>query len=121
MEDSPAAAHYLNAQAPDFIVRRVKARFVYFSTDYVFDGRDGGYRETDLTRPINKYGKSKLAGERNVLAAGAHNVVLRVSGLLLIRMEPATVNSTIPVRLPSCRPTMIGSHRRFTSKMFGRH
>ena len=39
---------------------------VYISTDYVFDGRKGDYREEDEVFPINVYGKSKLAGENAV-------------------------------------------------------
>jgi dTDP-4-dehydrorhamnose reductase len=36
---------------------------IYVSTDYVFDGRRGGYRETDYPSPGNWYGLTKLAGE----------------------------------------------------------
>jgi dTDP-4-dehydrorhamnose reductase len=42
---------------------------VYFSTDYVFDGRkDGPYVESDPPRPLGAYGRTKLAGEREVSA-----------------------------------------------------
>ncbi len=45
-------------------------RLIHISTDYVFDGRQEGsavaYREDDKTNPINIYGKSKLAGEREI-------------------------------------------------------
>ena len=55
------------AEAADF----VGARVVGVSTDYVFDGRGpvGGraYHEWDATAPINEYGRSKLAGERELL------------------------------------------------------
>ncbi|MEU7304868.1 dTDP-4-dehydrorhamnose reductase [Streptomyces sp. NPDC007206] len=47
--------------------RRSRARLVYISSDYVFDGRatpDGGYRENDLPGPVNVYGLTKVAGER---------------------------------------------------------
>ncbi len=39
------------------------ARFVYYSTDYVFDGRDGPYDETSPTRPLSAYGRAKRDAE----------------------------------------------------------
>ncbi len=53
---------------------------VHYSTDYVFDGaKEDFYTEYDIPNPINKYGKSKLSGER-FLAEGADNFLLfRVS------------------------------------------
>ncbi|MBA7541362.1 dTDP-4-dehydrorhamnose reductase [subsurface metagenome] len=45
-------------------------RLIHISTDYVFDGQQGGgavvYSEDDKTNPINIYGKSKLAGEEEI-------------------------------------------------------
>ena len=38
-------------------------KMIYMSTDYVFDGEEGGYTEDSPTNPPNKYGLSKLAGE----------------------------------------------------------
>jgi dTDP-4-dehydrorhamnose reductase len=43
--------------------REVGAFIVYTSTDYVFDGSRGMYREEDATDPVNYYGYSKLQGE----------------------------------------------------------
>jgi dTDP-4-dehydrorhamnose reductase len=40
---------------------------VYFSSDYIFDGRKGPYVERDLANPINVYGRHKLAAEHYVL------------------------------------------------------
>ena len=37
------------------------------STDYVFDGNNPPYRELDEPKPLNKYGESKLCGEKTVL------------------------------------------------------
>jgi dTDP-4-dehydrorhamnose reductase len=39
------------------------ARFVHISTDCVFSGRAGNYRETDVPDPVDLYGRSKLLGE----------------------------------------------------------
>jgi len=40
---------------------------LYISTDYVFDGDNSPYKETDKPTPINEYGKLKLLGEKAVL------------------------------------------------------
>jgi len=55
---------------------------VYFSTDYVFDGKKGEpYIESDTPRPLNIYGKTKLAGERNVKELLKKYYIVRTSWL----------------------------------------
>lgn len=49
--------------------------FVFFSTDLVFDGRRGGYREEDALNPLSVYGETKAVAEGLVLANPAHLVV----------------------------------------------
>ncbi len=45
--------------------KKIKALFIHYSTDYVFDGnKKEGYREDDIPNPINKYGETKLLGEK---------------------------------------------------------
>ena len=53
-------------------------KLVYTSTDLVFDGTRGGYREDDATRPLSAYGRSKLSAEPAVLASPG-GVVARMS------------------------------------------
>ena len=53
------------------------ARFVYFSTDYVFDGRGGPYTEDDPPRPLSVYGQSKYEAEQ-VLAEALGELLLTV-------------------------------------------
>jgi dTDP-4-dehydrorhamnose reductase len=55
--------------------------FIYISTDYVFDGSRGMYREGDVPAPLNYYGLSKLLGEVAVTAILRSSAVVRVSGL----------------------------------------
>ncbi|BFZ15005.1 hypothetical protein BsWGS_18043 [Bradybaena similaris] len=55
----------------------VGAYVLFISTDYVFDGTKPPYKPSDLPCPLNKYGLSKAAGEKVVLASPG-NLVLRV-------------------------------------------
>jgi dTDP-4-dehydrorhamnose reductase len=59
--------------------RLVGARLAHISTDAVFDGERGGYREEDVPRPINAYGRSKLAGEQAVAEANPEALIVRTN------------------------------------------
>jgi dTDP-4-dehydrorhamnose reductase len=62
--------------------RRTGALFVHFSTDYVFDGtKPTPYIEDDEPRPINAYGRSKLAGEIAARDMARDYLILRTSWL----------------------------------------
>lgn len=80
-EKDPELAFKVNAEAASVISDRAGVKVVYYSTDYVFDGNSGEYREDSESAPINVYGRSKLQGEKAVLRNGSGNLVLRVSGL----------------------------------------
>lgn len=55
---------------------------LHYSTDYVFGGSGNApHREDDDTGPVNAYGRSKLAGERAVKAAGGQTLIVRTSWL----------------------------------------
>jgi len=49
---------------------RANAHIFYISADYVFDGKNGMYREEDTPKPISTYGESKLLGETEVRCLG---------------------------------------------------
>ncbi len=75
----------LNGRAVGGLARvceELRAELVHFSTDYVFDGKKGApYVETDAVGPINRYGASKLAGERLAEEGCERTFIFRVSGL----------------------------------------
>lgn len=56
---------------------KINARFIYISTDFVFDGLGGPYRETDEPGPVNYYGSSKLAAEKVVMESNLHWAIVR--------------------------------------------
>ena len=57
--------------------KRSRAYFQYISTDFIFDGFDGPYKEEDHPNPINYYGKSKLQGEALVMQSGLQCSIVR--------------------------------------------
>jgi dTDP-4-dehydrorhamnose reductase len=59
-----------------------KIRQLFFSSDAVFDGNGGPYREDDTPNPVNYYGISKAAAEAEVLEANPQAVLVRVSLVL---------------------------------------
>jgi len=65
-------AKRLNIDGPRYLAEAalaVGAVFVHYSTDNVFNGRKKrGYRENDETAPVNRYGKTKAIGERQMIA-----------------------------------------------------
>ena len=82
-EREPGLAMQVNGTAPGIMAeeaRRCGALFVHYSTVFVFDGtKQQPYVEEDAPKPVNSYGRSKLAGERAIAAAGGHYLILRAS------------------------------------------
>jgi dTDP-4-dehydrorhamnose reductase len=61
--------------------RKVNAKLVAISTDYVFDGEKGGYTEEDKPNPVSYYGLTKLEGEKQVINYCKNYAILRTSVL----------------------------------------
>jgi dTDP-4-dehydrorhamnose reductase len=80
-ETDPDLAMKVNAEATGWLAsaaRRAGAAFVYISTEAVFDGVHGSYRESDRPHPVNQYGASKLAGEQEAQAAHGEAIIVRI-------------------------------------------
>lgn len=71
--------YQVNAASPELLAKFCE-RFIHFSTDYVFNGQNfKPYIESDITAPLNEYGKSKLDGENRIFAANPNSVIIRTS------------------------------------------
>ena len=81
-EQHPEWARRVNADLPTrmaALASELGARFLFVSTDLVFDGSRGGYREEDEARPLSVYGRTKLTGEQGVLEQAPGGLVVRTS------------------------------------------
>ena len=89
VDGAPEAAERLNVGATGLlaeIAARSGARFVYLSTDYVFDGSSPPYAIDAPTAPLNAYGRMKLAGEQAVRAAYAAHSALGEQACAIVRI-----------------------------------
>lgn len=81
-EKNKEAAQAVNVKGTKNVAEACKkhgAKMIFISTDYVFDGDQGNYKETDKVNPINYYGTSKLEGEMAVAQSCNDYVIARPS------------------------------------------
>ena len=89
-ETEEEKAYIVNAETPTLLAdwaAHNDSWLIHYSTDYVFNGSDGPYRETDLTSPLNAYGRTKLAGEEGISACNGKFLILRTSWLFSLRRQ----------------------------------
>lgn len=85
-----------NVTATRFIIdtaRAIKARFIFISTDFIFDGSNGPYSEDDEPGPVNYYGSTKLAAENAVMESGLNWAIART--ILVYGVAPTTGRTNI--------------------------
>jgi dTDP-4-dehydrorhamnose reductase len=76
------AVNGLGARNLALVSREIDATLIHLSTDYVFDGaKQTPYEETDVARPLNVYGNTKLSGEHFVRGMCDKHFVLRTSAI----------------------------------------
>ena len=87
-ELNPKLAGEINVAGLEHICDSFKGKIIHLSTDYVFDGTSGPYKEDDPLNPISIYGKTKLASEHILLENDIKNLVIR--GNVLYDYSPHT-------------------------------
>lgn len=90
-EENPEEAYRVNAEGTRNVARAcrdVGAKLLYLSTDLVFRGVDGNYKEADVPRPASVYGASKLEGERLALEELGDEAAVCRSGGIYGRRSP---------------------------------
>lgn len=60
---------------------KIASKFVYISTDYVFDGTSGPYSEVDNTNPLSVYGKHKLQSENIITSVLKDYLIIRITNV----------------------------------------
>lgn len=84
-EEDEEAADRLNRGAAENLARAAEANgatLIHVSTDYVFDGTaHTPYTEDVTPSPLGAYGRTKLAGERAVMASGCRYLIFRTAWL----------------------------------------
>jgi len=131
VEKDPKAALELNVLVSKrlaVLCKELKARLIYISTDYVFDGTAAPYSHLDAPKPANRYGETKLAGELAVLEENSDSIILRVPVLygpvLDLKESALTVlldvlrNRKTPVSLSSYE-VRCPAHTRDIAKILG--
>ncbi|MCM2280691.1 MAG: dTDP-4-dehydrorhamnose reductase [Bdellovibrionaceae bacterium] len=125
-ETEEAQAHIVNALSPEAMARwcaRAGAAFFHFSTDFIFGHGEAAAHphprlETDPTEPLNAYGRTKLEGERRVLASGARACVFRLQWVF------GPGNTTFPatmLRLAAERETLEVVDDQYGAPSFAPH
>ena len=88
-ESNERDARRLNSELPALLAEEAKrqnAFLIHFSTDYIFDGtKRSPYVEEDIPSPLNVYGQTKLAGEKNIQAIFDQFLLFRLSWVYSLR------------------------------------
>ena len=95
-ELNPEECQKLNVNAVSHLIKAAKETgsfFIQLSTDFIFDGENGPYKEDDKPNPLSKYAVSKLDAERLVMDSGLDYAIART--MLVYGVVPDMSRSNI--------------------------
>lgn len=79
-EENKELCYDLNVNSVQYLIdncRKINAHLIHLSTDFIFDGENGPYKETDTANPLSYYGETKLKAEELILASGIKYSIVR--------------------------------------------
>ena len=100
----PELSHRVNVEAVQALASEATAfgaRFIFYSTDYVFDGSQGPYLEDDAPNPLQVYGAHKLEAERWLIANIPEVLVIRTAWVYSQEDNPRNFTFRIKQQLAS--------------------
>lgn len=79
-EKDKQECYNVNVTATRFLIdaaKEVHSKIIYLSTDFVFDGMTGPYKEEDIMSPVNYYGSTKVAAEKAIMESDLRWAIVR--------------------------------------------
>ena len=79
-EKDKQECYNVNVTATRFLIdaaKEVQSKIIYLSTDFVFDGMTGPYKEEDIMSPVNYYGSTKVAAEKAIMESDLRWAIVR--------------------------------------------
>ena len=116
-ESDEALADFLHADAPAALAaaaRRTGGRFVYISTDHLWDGSRSMVEEDEPVQPLNAYARSKAKGEAAVLEADPAALLIRTNFFGRGRVWRQSLSDWMLARLRSGQPLNAFEDAHFT-------
>jgi dTDP-4-dehydrorhamnose reductase len=98
----PGLAEKVNIKGTLNLVKKIKeynSNLAYISTDYIFDGKNGPYKEDDKPDPINTYGRTKLEAENIVRAELKDYLIVRTCQLYGVAERSSAPDSNFAVKI----------------------
>lgn len=95
-EIDPDSCWKLNVSAVDYLIKACEehsAFLIHLSTDFIFDGENGPYKEDDIPNPQSKYAETKLISERLLEQSGLDYAIVRT--MLVYGIVPGLSRSNI--------------------------
>lgn len=106
--DETYQTNVLGAQNVIEAANSTDTRLIYFSTDYIFDGRTGPYFEEEPANPVSEYGRQKLAAEHYISLFAKNYLIIRTTivfgwerqGKNFVARLVKSLRENIPVKVP---------------------